>query len=259
MKKSRLEIKPIRRNLSRVLDSARNGNPESMLKLGKHYSYLKFVDEKYEGDNALLLGVYWLSKAAQNGKWEACYWLGAAIETTRNNNSSSAYLSAYIEREKQENTIWQSVMSELNTEGFYENAVPVYYNDVCKNNVAAIWLWERFHFGYSSGSLESLDCQYYKCAAEHGIIEAKACYGAFSKRAWDTWCYWLQDESPEKALKTLKDEGRSIDSIYYYYETARYWLVEALRDGCDEAISDLSILIATQHMLDKLREPISSK
>lgn len=46
MKKSRLEIKPIRRNLSRVLDSARNGNPESMLKLGKHYSYLKFVDER---------------------------------------------------------------------------------------------------------------------------------------------------------------------------------------------------------------------
>lgn len=84
MKKSRLEIKPIRRNLSRVLDSARNGNPESMLKLGKHYSYLKFVDERYEGDNALLLGLYWLSKAAQNGNWEACYWLGAAIETTRN-------------------------------------------------------------------------------------------------------------------------------------------------------------------------------
>lgn len=27
MKKSRLEIKPIRKNLSRVLDSARNGNP----------------------------------------------------------------------------------------------------------------------------------------------------------------------------------------------------------------------------------------
>ena len=213
-----------------------------MLKLGKHYSYLKFVDERYEGDNALLLGVYWLSKAAQNGKWEACYWLGAAIETTRNNNSSGAYLSAYIEREKQENT------------------VPVYYNnDVCKNNVAAIWLWERFHFGYSSGSLDSLDCQYYKCAAEHGIIEAKACYGAFSKRAWDTWCYWLQDESPEEALKTLKDEGRSIDSIHYYYETARYWLVEALRDGYDEAILDLSSLIATQHMLDKLREPISSK
>lgn len=101
MKKSRLEIKPIRRNLSRVLDSARNGNPESMLKLGKHYSYLKFVDERYEGDNALLLGVYWLSKAAQNGNWEACYWLGAAIETTRNNNSSGAYFSAYIEREKQ--------------------------------------------------------------------------------------------------------------------------------------------------------------
>ena len=46
MKKSRLEIKPIRRNLSRVLDSARNGNLESMLKLGKHYSYLKFVDER---------------------------------------------------------------------------------------------------------------------------------------------------------------------------------------------------------------------
>lgn len=110
MKKSRLEIKPIRRNLSRVLDSARNGNPESMLKLGKHYSYLKFVDERYEGDNALLLGLYWLSKAAQNGNWEACYWLGAAIETTRNNNSSGAYFSAYIEREKQENTIWQSVM-----------------------------------------------------------------------------------------------------------------------------------------------------
>lgn len=260
MRKVKLEIKTIKRNLRRVHAAAENGNPESMLKLGKHYSYLAYRGDCYHDDDSFILSIYWLSKAAQNGKWEACYWLGASIEIVRERNSHFGYLCEYIRGQEQENVVWKDIIAKLHAEGFNKNNVSVCYgDDVYKNNLAAIWLWDISHFGYSLENVDTLECQYYRVAAEHGIIAAETRYGFFCKRAWGSWYHWLEGKSPEEMLNILAENDMSVDSVCHFYETAKYWLVEALRDGDDYALSDLNGLMGTQYMQDKLREAVPKK
>lgn len=248
-----LAVKPITRNLNRVLKSAQNGNSKSMLKLGKHYMYVQFVAEE-STENTFLLGIYWLSKAAQNKKWEACYWLGCAIESFWNHHrGGGAYLSAYMEEQKKCNTVWQEIMTQLNIEGFDEKTTSIDYENVCNNNLAAIWLWQMLE-GFVFGGLSR---KYYKVAAEHGITEAKARYGTLNKGDWDFWLELMRKgKSNQEVLKILADEDKSFDAVCHYYQTARYWLVEALRDGDDYVISDLQDLIEGRENLEKIMKTV---
>ena len=240
-------LKPLGENLEKIAASAEKGRADAMLKLGKHFLHKMLMAEEDGRGDAFISALYWLSKAAQRKKWEACFWLGIALEIFCKGNcrdeESVERMQRDIECDVESNPVWQDIVRRLEDDGYDEIMTKYDDEDVYKNQAAALVIWSFDVFASYREDLADLDSLYFQTAALHGISKAKARYGSRLKHTWDTWQDILKNTPKEEMLTTILLKGEDVFSIMKYYKDARFWLLDSLNDGEDMAISDLYELL----------------